>query len=101
MGLINTGIRSIAEERAKDTAKIEKIYSEVEESVADSLVVQASFDIFSESSLDMMDDAELDELLNELPDDACDEKEEIGRMLLSEDNEIDIDDIIGVIDNAE
>lgn len=96
MGQIDTGLRSIAMERARETAKIEHIYSEVTESVADEAVASASSMVAMESATDLMSDEALDELLQSLPEDALDEKEEIARIIGSEDNSIDIDDIVGV-----
>ena len=45
MGIINAGIQSIAEERARTTCRIEKIHSEVTESVADELVEELTAEI--------------------------------------------------------
>lgn len=101
MGIIDAGIQSIAEERARTTCKIEKIHSEVTESVADELVIEASDQVVKESvDLDISTE-ELEALLNELPADADMEKEEIARILAAEDDDIDIDDIVGVTMNAE
>lgn len=100
MGIINSGIQSIATERARTTSKIERIHSEVTESVADELVMAASVAVYKES-VDEMDTAELEALLKELPEDANLEKEEIARILAVEDEDIDIDDIVGVSLNAE
>ena len=100
MGIISSGIQSIAEERAKSVSKVEKIYSEVTESVADELVYSAVSDTYTESVSDI-DMDELSALLDELPDSAIDEKEEIIRILTSDDDTIDIDDIVGVTMNAE
>ena len=100
MGIINSGIQSIAEERARATSKIERIYSEVTESVADENISYAGDEVVKES-VDDISLADLEELLRELPDDAIDEKEEIARILACEDDDIDIDDIVGVSINAE
>ena len=100
MGIINSGIQSIAEERARATSKIERIYSEVTESVADENISYAVDEVVKES-VDDISLADLEELLRELPDDAIDEKEEIARILACEDDDIDIDDIVGVSINAE
>ena len=100
MGIISSGIQSIAEERARTTSKIEKIYSEVTEGVADELVAAAVSDIYKEG-VDDIDLSELSDLLDSLPDSAIDEKEEIIRMIACEDDGIDIDDIVGVVSNAE
>lgn len=101
MGIINSGIKSIAEERARTTAKIERIYSEVTEAAADESVMDASMEVVKESAVDDIDLEELDALLRELPADAEDEREEIARILAVEDDDIDIDDIVGVSLNAE
>lgn len=100
MGIINAGIQSIAEERARATCRIEKIHSEVTESVADELVAGAVTEVVKESA-DDVDLAELEALLQELPVDAEEEKEVIARILAVEDDDIDIDDIVGVVQNAE
>jgi len=100
MGIISAGIQSIATERAKATCRIERVYSEVTESVSDEMVAYAVTDVFNESG-DDIDLSELDALLSELPVDADMEKEEIIRVLASEDDTIDIDDIVGVTRNAE
>ena len=89
MGIINSGIQSIAEEKASTTSKIERIHSEVTESVADELVMSASVAVYKES-VDEMDDTELEALLKELPEDADLEKEEIARILAVEDDDIDL-----------
>ena len=100
MGIINSGIQSIAVERARATSKIERIYSEVTESVADELVSSAVVEVMQES-VDDISMEELEELLNELPVDANMEREEIARILACEDDTIDIDDLVGVTLNAE
>jgi len=99
MGIINTGLQSIAMERAKETAKIGKIHSEVTENAIDEIVNTVADEVMQES-FDDMDIAELDALLHELPDDATAEKEEIARMLTNDDDDIDIDDIVGIVDDA-
>lgn len=97
MGQIYAGIESIARERAIATAKVEKIFSETKESVYDEAVLYAVSKVYNEN-VDTMTDEELDEIMNELPEDAADEKEEIARILGSEENQIDIDDILGIVD---
>ena len=102
MGIINSGIQSVAEERARAIGKIERIHAEVTESVADDAVFEASGETFMESVMDGgLSTEELEELLGELPDNADMEKEEIARILTCEDDDIDIDDIVGVTMNAE
>lgn len=96
MGQIYDGFQSIAEERAAKIIGVEKIISEVVESVSDDSIQAAIASYYNESPLDGMTDEELDDLLNELPADAGNEKEEIVRVLSSGDAEIDIDDIVGV-----
>ena len=100
MGIISSGIRSIAMERARQTSKIEKIHSEVTEAVADDAVASAVSDMYKES-MDDIDMSELMALMEELPESAADEKMEIARILAVEDDTIDIDDIVGVSLNAE
>ena len=100
MGIISSGIQSIAMERAKQTSKIEKIHSEVTEAVADDAVASAVSDMYKES-MDDIDMSELMALMEELPESAADEKMEIARILAVEDDTIDIDDIVGVSLNAE
>lgn len=99
MGMIGTAIESVARERARATCKIEKIFSEVMENKSDEAVLRASSAVYTESSIDTMTDEELDELINALPVDAEDEQAEIARMIASEDNSIDIDDILGINEN--
>ncbi len=101
MGIINSGLQSIAEERARAIGKIERISSEVTESVADELVTSATSGLMMESVEGELTNEELEELLRELPDDAELEKEEIARILACDDEDIDIDDIVGVVTNAE
>lgn len=96
MGQINTGLRFIAIERARETAKIEHIFSEVTEAVVDDAIENAAVCIAMESATDLMSDEELDDLIQSLPDDAADEKEEIARIIGCEDNNVDIDDVIGI-----
>ena len=100
MGIISSGIQSIAMERARQTSKIEKIHSEVTEAVADDAVASAVSDMYKES-MDDIDMSELMALMEELPENAADEKMEIARILAVEDDTIDIDDIVGVSLNAE
>ncbi len=100
MGIISSGIQSIAMERARQTSKIEKIHSEVTEAVADDAVASAVSDMYKES-MDDIDMSELMTLMEELPESAADEKMEIARILAVEDDTIDIDDIVGVSLNAE
>lgn len=100
MGIISSGIQSIAMERARQTSKIEKIYSEVTEAVADDAVASAVSDMYKES-MDDIDMSELMSLMEELPESAADEKMEIARILAVEDDTIDIDDIVGISLNAE
>ena len=100
MGIINAGIQSIAQERARTTCRIERIHSEVTESVVDEMINSASDEVMNES-VDDISIEELDALLKELPVDADMEKEEIARVLAIEDEDIDIDDIVGVVTNAE
>ena len=100
MGIISSGIQSIAMERARQTSKIEKIHSEVTEAVADDAVASAVSDMYKES-MDDIDMSELMALMEELPETAADEKMEIARILAVEDDTIDIDDIVGVSLNAE
>lgn len=100
MGIISSGIQSIAMERARQTSKIEKIHSEVTEAVADDAVASAVSDMYKES-MDDIDMSELMALMEELPESAADEKMEIARILAVEDDTIDIDDIVGVSLNAE
>ena len=100
MGIISSGIQSIAMERARQTSKIEKIHSEVTEAVADDAVSSAVSDMYKES-MDDIDMSELMALMEELPENAADEKMEIARILAVEDDTIDIDDIVGVSLNAE
>ena len=100
MGIISSGIQSIAMERARQTSKIEKIHSEVTEAVADDAVASAVSDMYKES-MDNIDMSELMALMEELPENAADEKMEIARILAVEDDTIDIDDIVGVSLNAE
>ena len=103
MGQIYSGIRSIAEERAKSFVKTEKIFSEVRESVVDDLFREATDEFLMESSVDSMTDEELDELLNELPSDASDEKAEIARILAANENDgmVDLDDALGIIETLD
>lgn len=101
MGIINSGLQSIAEERARAIGKIERISSEVTESVADELVETATSGLMMESAEGELTNEELEELLRELPDDAELEKEEIARILACDDEDIDIDDIVGVVTNTE
>lgn len=100
MGIISSGIQSIAMERARQTSKIEKIHSEVTEAVADDAVASAVSDMYKES-MDDIDMSELMALMEELPESAADEKMEIARILAVEDDTIDIDDIVGISLNAE
>lgn len=100
MGMIGNAIQCVALERAKATCKIEKIFSEVMEDTADESVLMAASSLYTESSIEEMTDEELDELINSLPDDAGNEQVEIARMIASEDNSIDIDDILGIVENV-
>ena len=79
MGIISSGIQSIAMERARQTSKIEKIHSEVTEAVADDAVASAVSDMYKES-MDDIDMSELMALMEELPETAADEKMEIARI---------------------
>jgi len=101
MGMISRGIQSIAQERAKNACIIEKITSETKEDVVDRAVQEACNAIFYESDVDMMSDDELEELIKELPADANEEKEEIRRIINVDDNDVDIDDIIGIYENID
>ena len=95
MGQIYAGMESIAMERAIETCKIEKIVSEVTEAVCDDAVEMAGESVMKES-VETMTDEELEALISELPADAGDEKVEVARILANEENQIDIDDIVGV-----
>ena len=100
MGIIDSGIQSIAYERAKAACRIEKILSEVTESVADDMVELAAYEVTFESANNLSNE-EMLSLLSDLPADASDEKQEIARAIACEDDSLDIDDIVGVNMNAE
>ena len=61
MGIINSGLQSIAEERARAIGKIERISSEVTESVADELVETATSGLMMESAEGELTNEELEE----------------------------------------
>ena len=55
MGIISSGIQSIARERARQTSKIEKIHSEVNEAVADDAVAYARILAVEDDTIDIDD----------------------------------------------
>lgn len=100
MSYIADNLFTFATEKAKTARDVEKISSEVLEDCADESTYAASNMLYTESDDDDdFDDEFLDSLERELPDSEDDEEEaeEINR-ILSSDDDIDIDDIVGISD---
>lgn len=99
MGQLGMGIASMARSRASVARSIETIHSEVMEDAADEMVAKASTDIYMESGdLDPEDEEMLQELMDSFPDEDDTEEPEIERILAVDSDDIDIDDIVGVVE---
>lgn len=97
MTMLGNGIRSLALERAELSRSIETIKSEVTESVADNIFESVAHQYFVESADDGMDpDEDINDFIDDLPDEDVDKEIEIENILDADDDYIDIDDIIGV-----
>lgn len=96
MGQIANNLFRFSREKASIARNVEVVSSEVTEDCADELVFKASAALYTES--DETDDEFIDSLERELPDTDEDASAEINRILAVDNEDIDIDDILGVVD---
>lgn len=99
MTMLGDSIQSYARERATLSRSLETIKSEVTEGYADGIFESVANRYYTESVEDGMDtDEDINEFIDDLPDEDVDKEIEIENILDEDDDFVDIDDIIGVTD---